>query len=66
LIKDGTKLSQILIVTYTEKAAGELKDRIRKKIQEVLINGKIIKFLTAFPIGNNYRRCLILFKKTVP
>lgn len=43
LIKDGTKLSHILIVTYTEKAAGELKDRIRKKIQEVLDNHCIIK-----------------------
>lgn len=28
----GDKLARILIVTYTEKAAGELKDRIRKEI----------------------------------
>ena len=32
LISLGTPLKKILIVTYTEKAAGELKDRIRKKI----------------------------------
>ena len=31
LISLGTPLKKILIVTYTEKAAGELKDRIRKK-----------------------------------
>ena len=43
LIKLGTPLKKILIVTYTEKAAGELKDRIRKKIDEVLINRKIDK-----------------------
>lgn len=40
---EGTPLKKILIVTYTEKAAGELKDRIRKKIDEVLVNGKIDK-----------------------
>ena len=43
LIKLGTPLKKMLIVTYTEKAAGELKDRIRKKIDEVLVNRKIDK-----------------------
>lgn len=37
LLKDNKNLSlnEILIVTYTEKAAGELKDRIRAKIKGV-------------------------------
>ena len=37
LLKDNKDLSlnEILIVTYTEKAAGELKDRIRAKIKGV-------------------------------
>lgn len=43
LISEGTPLKKILIVTYTEKAAGELKDRIRKKINEVLEYKKINK-----------------------
>ena len=43
LINDGTKLSQILLVTFTEKAAGELKDRIRAKIEEVLENKHLVK-----------------------
>ena len=43
LISLGTPLKKILIVTYTEKAAGELKDRIRKKIDEVLISRKLDK-----------------------
>lgn len=43
LINDGTPLDKILIVTYTEKAAGELKDRIRKKIEEVLETQKLNK-----------------------
>ena len=30
LIKQNIKLNEILVVTYTEKAAGELRDRIRK------------------------------------
>jgi exodeoxyribonuclease V beta subunit len=41
MIAEGTPLKKILIVTYTEKAAGELKDRIRKKIVEVLTNNRI-------------------------
>lgn len=41
MIAEGTPLKKILIVTYTEKAAGELKDRIRKKIVEVLMNNQI-------------------------
>ncbi|MCQ2120483.1 MAG: UvrD-helicase domain-containing protein [Fibrobacter sp.] len=43
LINDGTPLNKILIVTYTEKAAGELKDRIRKKIEEALDTLKLNK-----------------------
>lgn len=43
LINDGTPLNKILIVTYTEKAAGELKDRIRKKIEEVIDSRKLNK-----------------------
>jgi len=43
MISDGTELKKILIVTYTEKAAGELKDRIRKKLEEVLETGMINK-----------------------
>ncbi|GEM_PF-448472 len=42
MIQQGTSLSRILIVTFTEKAAGELKDRIRKKIDEVLATGILI------------------------
>ena len=43
MIHDGTQLNQILLVTYTEKAAGELKDRIRLKIQEVIEHKHLIK-----------------------
>ena len=43
MLAEGTPLKKILIVTYTEKAAGELKDRIRKKIDEVLQKGRIDK-----------------------
>ena len=36
MIKEGVPLKEILIVTYTEKAAGELQDRIRGKLDEEL------------------------------
>ena len=42
MIQLGTALNRILLVTYTEKAAGELKDRIRNKIDEVLTTGILI------------------------
>ena len=32
----GIPLSKILIVTYTDKATGELRDRIRQKMEECL------------------------------
>lgn len=34
LLEAGLSLNQILVVTYTEKAAGELKNRIRERIIE--------------------------------
>ena len=36
LVKEGIPLSKILLVTYTEKAAGELRDRIRQEMEEGL------------------------------
>lgn len=38
LIEEKIPLSKILLVTYTEKAAGELRDRVRKKFVEMLQN----------------------------
>lgn len=36
LVEEGIPLSKILIVTYTEKATGELRDRIRQKMESSL------------------------------
>ena len=51
LILEGVPLTKLLVVTYTEKAAGELKDRIRTKIEGVLEQGLAVadekKFRTA-------------------
>ncbi|MBO7130824.1 MAG: UvrD-helicase domain-containing protein [Fibrobacterales bacterium] len=41
MIASGTPLEKILLVTYTEKAAGELKDRLRRKIDDVLGSGRV-------------------------
>ena len=35
LVQENVPLSKILLVTYTEKAAGELRDRIRAELQEL-------------------------------
>lgn len=43
LVNSGIDISEILIVTYTEKAAGELKDRISKKLKSEKVNIDINK-----------------------
>jgi len=35
LIKEGTKLSELLILTFTDDAASEMRTRIRSKLQEL-------------------------------
>jgi exodeoxyribonuclease V beta subunit len=40
-IDEGVSLRSILIVTYTEKATGELRDRIRQRIDKVLADNKL-------------------------
>ena len=42
------KLNEILIVTYTDKAAGELKDRIRSKIKGADIDNAPIYTIHSF------------------
>ena len=38
LVKKNIPLSKVLFVTYTEKAAGEMRDRIREEMTECLAN----------------------------
>ena len=64
LVLDGLSLDQILIVTYTEKAAGELKDRIRKKIEEEslkhpgnLMLQQALRDIHGAPIGTIHSFC---------
>ncbi|MDY3922162.1 MAG: UvrD-helicase domain-containing protein [Hallerella porci] len=40
LVSEGCPIQKLLIVTYTEKAAGELKDRIRKTLETCLKKAK--------------------------
>ncbi len=41
LVETRIKLNEILIVTYTEKAAGELRDRIRKELTERMTDEQV-------------------------
>ena len=41
LVQKNVSLEELLIVTYTEKAAGELRDRIREKLQDVISTRKL-------------------------
>ena len=44
----GEDLNKILIVTYTDKAAGELKDRIRSKIKDADVDNAPIYTIHSF------------------
>ncbi len=64
LVLNGLTLDQILIVTYTEKAAGELKDRIRKKIEEESLKApgnamlqQALRDIHSAPIGTIHSFC---------
>ena len=48
LLENGIKEDELLIVTYTEKAAGELKDRIKKDIPEFNIDNSHIGTIHSF------------------
>ena len=50
-IDEGVSLRNILIVTYTEKATGELRDRIRQRIDKVLSEKKLFDK----PLANEQR-----------
>ena len=45
---DFDRIKKILIVTYTEKAAGELKDRIKKEIPQIDLNDAHIYTIHSF------------------
>jgi len=38
LVRDGVSLDKILVLTFTERAATELRKRVRSKIEEILFN----------------------------
>lgn len=48
LINNGKKLEEILIVTYTDKAAGELKNRIRAELKDVDVDNAPIYTIHSF------------------
>ena len=37
LLREHVPLSEILVLTFTERAAAELRQRIRSKIEEILV-----------------------------
>ena len=41
LVKRGVPIQKMLIVTFTEKAAGELRDRIRATLEEAVKDGEL-------------------------
>ena len=38
ILKEGTHIDELLILTFTKAAAGEMKDRIRKKIKKEMVD----------------------------
>lgn len=61
LVESGIPLSKILLVTYTEKAAGELRDRIRQEMLENQSKGsafeRALSEVDNAPIGTIHSFC---------
>ncbi len=50
LVENGIDVKKILIVTYTEKATGELRDRIRKELNDVVSDKNDLDNLNIYTI----------------
>ena len=37
LVKDGNEIGRIAAITFTEAAAGELRDRVRRRLEEIAV-----------------------------
>ena len=48
LLSQGIKLDELLVVTYTEKATGELRDRIRKSCPDQEVDSASIFTIHSF------------------
>ena len=62
--KRGLHLNEILIVTYTEKAVGELRDRIRKSISKIENNTEDVDNAPIFTIHSFCQKTLSDFAFT--
>lgn len=43
ILKDGVKLERLIVLTFTRAAAGEMKERLRKKLQKEIASGFNLK-----------------------
>lgn len=43
ILKDGVKLERLIVLTFTKAAAGEMKERLRKKLQKEIASGFALK-----------------------
>ncbi len=68
LIEAGYKVDEIVLITFTEAAAGELKERVKNRIYEEVKKGKkqfkqAILFLPSAPISTIHAFCYDILKR---
>jgi len=63
---DGLRPTEIVAITFTRKAAGELKSRIRARLKAAHVEPDLLADLTQAPIGNFHGLSLRLLRNLVP
>ncbi len=68
LIETGYRIDEIALITFTEAAAGELKERVKKRIQEETRKGKkqfeeAILYFPSAPISTIHAFCYDILKR---
>ncbi|OMH41182.1 UvrD-helicase domain-containing protein [Desulfurobacterium indicum] len=68
LIENGYRIDEIVLITFTEAAAGELKERVKNRIYEEVMKGKekfqdAILLLPSAPISTIHAFCYEILKR---
>ena len=64
LISQGIKANEILAITFTNKAASEIKDRVNKLLSAGLESS--VSFIHAPTLGTFHSVCLRILRKEIP